>query len=382
MMTKPLLLVVAALMAFSVKAADIRLPTGHSPKSDIWIDYSDLDYVLSRAVLNMGPSTHKRAGRVQRDSMTRMYGGSRTASRHEGNRVAFHLFRDEHRAVVRAIRNDLLAVPTQLSIEELSRNQQLAYFLNLHNSIVLYKVAEEYPVTNLEPFFDRSDPNSFINERRFRWGTQTISIADIQDHILSNWQDPLVIYGFYMGAVGTPTVREDAFTGDQVYDQLRENARDFVNSVRGTQIWDGDLRVASYYRRMGSVFPNFEDDVLRHIKEYARDKFALRLLAVNTVEPRIDDWNIADLYNGHMHAAGRSNARLVQDVNGAILQQTDLPLHVRQTLKDRAKNFMRFRGEVEIEELDAGEVEEDEDEETDPEDEDEEPDRENPADRN
>ena len=356
---KPLVVAVLAMFAVAAHASSTKFPTEHSPDSEIWIDYNDLDLVLSSAVLDMGPSTHKRAGRAQRDRMTNLYNGSRTASRFEGNRVAFHLFKKGHVAVVRAIRDDLLDLPNQIELSELSRNHQLAYFLNLHNSIVLLKIAEEYPVTRLDEFFDRNDPAAFIVSETFRWGDIEITLADIQDHVLENWSDPLVIYGFYMGAVGTPNIREEAFRANSLYDQLRANARDFVNSVRGTQIWGGsELRVASYYERMALKFPDFESDVLRHIKQYARPEFATRLVAVNRVDPRINDWNIADLYNGRLHTAGGTFHRTAVDGDGAILAQRNLPIHVRQMLEGRAMNFRRFDGRVDIEELDEGQVNE------------------------
>lgn len=339
-------------------ANETHFPASHTPNSEFVVDYSDLDLVLSSAVLDMGPSTHKRAHRVRADSATRLYGGSRKPSRFEGNRVVFHLFRDEHRQILQAIRDGLLALPQDIALDELSRNEQLAYFLNLHNSIVLVKMAEEYPVTDLERFFDRDRPASFINSDTFSWNGKDISLADIQDHVLSNWQDPMVIYGFYMGAVGTPNIRSEAFHGSRVYDQLRANARDFVNSVRGTQIWNGsELRVASYYRRMAVKFPNFDADVMRHVKQYARPNFATKLVAVNTVDARIDDWNIADLYNGHLHQAGRTGPRTITDAEGTLLGQPNIPLHVVHTLRGRINNFKRFEGTVDIEEVSAGEPE-------------------------
>lgn len=349
-------------IAISVQAAD--LPKGFDRDSKIWIDYSDLDHVLSASVLDMGPSTHERAYRVRQDSATRLYGGSRTASRFEGNRVAFHLFEDVHHQVLRAIRDDLLTLPDKVGIEELSRNHQLAYWLNLHNAIVLVEMADAYPFNNVRPMFDRDKPGAFINRADYSVAGQMVSVADIQDHVLENWQDPLVIYGFYMGAVGTPNIRKDAFKGDRVYSQLEENARNFVNSVRGTQIWGGSkLRVASYYQRMAAKFPNFDADILRHVQEYARPDFARRLITIRTIEAEIDDWNIADLYNGHLHQAGRTGPRTIQGADGSLLAQRNLPLHVQHALEGRAHNFRKFKGTVEIEEIDAGTAEEEDTEE-------------------
>lgn len=353
---KSLLFVVALMLTNSGTVLAADLPKDHNPRSDIWIDYSDLDYVLSKSVIDMGPSTHQRAGRIKTNSMTRMYSGSRTASRFEARRVAFHEYRDNHRAVIRAIRDDLLALPSELPLKDLSRTEQLVYWFNLHNVIVLAKIADEYPITNLEPLFDRSNPRSFLVSETFMLGDQPITLMDIQDHVLANWRDPLVIYGFYMGAVGTPDIRKEAFKSDRLNDQLRQNARDFVNSVRGTQIWDGELRVSTYYSRMADQFPDFEADVMRHLRQHARPSFARRLAEFESFDPRVDDWNIADLYNGQLHEAGLSVHTSSETAGGVTLAVKGLPSHVRHTLIGRELNFERstLEGTVDIEEVAAG----------------------------
>ncbi len=353
-----------ALMMLSVQAvaADSIFPTKHTPRSKVWIDYSDLDYVLSSSVLSMGPSTHQRAGRPEKDWITNVYVGNPKATRHEGNRVAFHEYKEKHRAVLRAIRDDLLALPEQLDLTELSRNHQLAYWLNLHNVIVLAEMADAYPFTNVRPMFDRSKPGAFINKADYEIAGRKISVADIQDHVLQNWKDPLVIYGFYMGAVGTPNIRQDAYQGSRVYDQLRENAFDFVNSVRGTQIWKtGELRVATYYERMAKAFPDFEADLIRHIKKYASRKFERRLVGVASVDARIDDWHIADLYNGRVIDAMGSYPRTTQVIDGTFLGPRVTPMHVRNIIIGRSNNFKRAEGSVDIQEINASETEEEAD---------------------
>lgn len=350
-----MLWVFAALLALSANAAASQFPTGHNPRSEIWLDFSDLDFVLKSSVLDMGPSTHKRAHRLQQSNGSRLVMGNHKATRREGNRVAFHLFEDVHHQVLGTIRDDLLSLPDQINLIDLSRNSQLAYWLNLHNAIVLAELADAYPFTNVQPMFDRTQPSAFINRPDHMVAGRKVSLADIQDHVLSNWRDPLVIYGFYMGAVGTPNIRQEAYYGERVYDQLRDNARNFVNSVRGTQIWNGsELRVASYYLRMAVKFPNFERDVIKHIRQYARPKFATRLVAVNHISPDINDWNIADLYNGHLHIAGGSKPITVSDFQSVIPRNFNLPPQVMQVLEARRYNYQNFEGQVTIEEVSAG----------------------------
>ena len=208
------------------------LPYGDTDRSDYVIDYTDLSMILNGSVLDMGPSTHKPPKhRTVKFTGTRMQIGNFLKTRQEGNRVMMHGFEEPERAYLHKIRDELLDVPNQLPLSALSRNEQLAYWLNLHNIIVLAEIAEQYPVTNIKPFFDASDLGALVNQKRFSLNGDMISLADIQNHVITYWSDPLVIYGFYLGAVGTPNIRTTAYTGTNIYDELRDNAVDFVNSA-------------------------------------------------------------------------------------------------------------------------------------------------------
>ena len=330
-----------------------ELPTEFDAQSKYRLDYSDLNAVLGSAVLDMGPSSHKRAKKPRSSTSSRMVLANPLPSRLEGNRVMFDKFQDAQVQYLAVMREDLLAIPSQLPIEKLSKNEQLSYWFNLHNSIVLAKLADEYPITNLDPLFDPEDEDAFYKQRIFDLSGTMISLEDIQDHVIENWDDPLVIYGFYMGAIGTPNVRKAAYTGRTVYDDLRSNAIDFVNSVRGTQVWKKkELRVATYYERMAAKFPNFEEDVLNHVRRYSKDSFRSKIGGVEKVSARIEDWHIADLFNGKLAQVGGATAGNTTDALGISLI-SDLPDHVVELLRyrDEKNADTKREGVVGVEEV-------------------------------
>lgn len=334
MLKKFSLIILLAGMIPSVAAAE--LPTGSDPESKYRLDYSDLDFVLKGSVFEMGPSTHKRALKGRSSTGSKISLGNPSASRLESNRVMLDQFEAEQVEMLSFIRDDLLAIPTQVPLTKLTKDEQLAYWYNLHNAIVLAEIAKQYPITDLEPLFDENNAGSFYQQRNFNLNGTMISPKDIQDHVLANWDDPVVIYGFYMGAVGTPNVRNSAYTAATVHDQLADNAVDFVNSVRGTQVWKkSNLRVSTYYERMAKKFPDFEADVLKHIKKYAAKSFASRLGGVDEVNAEIEDWNIADLYNGQFSQTGgyASNTR------------DNLGLQIITALPDHVVELIRYRDE-------------------------------------
>lgn len=333
------------------------LPTDHSPSSGYAIDYSDLDEILSGSVLDMGPSTHKPPKqRKVKYTASRIQIGNMKHTRQEGNRVMFHAFGEPEKRYLMKLRDQLLAVPDSLPLSRLSRSQQLAYFLNVHTAIVLAEVAAEYPITYLDDLFDVDNTDAFINDRKFNISGTLVSLSDIQMHVVTNWADPLVIYGFYLGAVGTPNIRTDAYAPDRVFDQLRENAKDFVNSMRGTQIWSpGTLKVSQFYKRMHVAFPDFESDLLQHLHQFATPGFGVRIGYTRTIKATIQDWNIADLYNGRPFSdPGGRYPISVTDVEGLNIR-TRLPEHAAQLLRDRQRKLLwmyRQRGgSVEIEEV-------------------------------
>lgn len=334
-------------------AAD--LPTEFDPQSKYRLDYSDMDAVLKGSVLDMGPSTHKRAKRPRNSTATKIRGGNQLPSRLEGNRIMFHQFEEQQIQFLQNMRDDLLAIPSQVPLSKLSQDEQLAYWFNLHNAIVLAKVAEEYPITELNGMYDESDEDAFYKQRIYNLNGTMISVEDIQNHVVNNWDSPLVIYGFYMGAIGTPNVRTEAYTAKDVYEQLAENAKDFVNSVRGTQPWKEDLRVSTYYKRMSARFPDFDKDILTHVREYAKPEFLGKIAGASKVSADIDDWHIADLYNGRLGQNGGSYAGNTSDALG-IQIISGLPDHVLELLRYRDEKNATIKREenVEVEEVDTG----------------------------
>jgi hypothetical protein len=352
-MTKKSLIVAgAAALSFAVAAfahADApSLPTEYRENTRSRIVYDDLNYLLEKTVLPLGRSEHRAAPKPDAELGTRFIKDNPEPSRLEGNRVMYHFIHtDEQHALVREVRDGLLAVPAKGNFAGLSRNEQLAYWINLHNAIVLAEIAERYPMTDVDRLYGdcAAGSDAFACDRRFDWGGQMISLMDIRDHVFTNWRDPLVMYGFFNGAVGGPNIRTTAYEGNSVWTDLEHNAVDFINSVRGTRMQGSSkLRVSTYYQEAASLFPDFQADLMDHIRTYARGEFASDVMTAAEIRPTIDDWHIADLYNGKGAGPGASHT-----VSSAGLQK--FPRHVVNLLNGVTERNLRRRGDVVIEEL-------------------------------
>lgn len=280
--------------------AQTNLPTGHNPNSEYSIRYEDWDLILSSTVLDVGPSDRRTAGRLLRHSGTsKIKKGNQSATAFEGNRVLFSEFSDEHVESLLAIRKDLEAVPDFIPLEDFDQWDQLAYWYNLHNVAVMYEIAKAYPIKKIKPLMEG---------RKAVWDNKTMSVAgvptsirDIEKHVVTNWDNPLVLYGFFMGTVGGPNVITTAYTGDNVVERLQKNAVRFVNSLRGFRMWSGTARVSEHYKIGEHLFPNFEEDLMQHLLAYARPDTRRELAKAKAVKIKNYDWGIADLKDGSVY---------------------------------------------------------------------------------
>lgn len=328
----------AAATAADTSAAAPTLPSAFKNTPTNKIKYDDLDLLLKQTVLVTGRSDHKSARKPAPVTGTRVSYDNPKPSRLEGNRAMFHQQTEELARVSGVLRDAMLSIPGKVEFSTISKDEQLAYWLNLHNVIVYNEIATHYPVTDLKPLFEScKGKESLYCTRSYNLGGQMISLKDIRDHVVANWNDPLVIYGFYMGAVGTPNVRSGAFLSDKIWEDLRSNAVDFIHSVRGTRARSGkSLNVSEYYESFPKYFPDFQTDVLNHVREYAEPAYASKLGKIKKVKANITDWNIADLYNGHLKdPTGAGNVARMDPRSKKA--NNSVPLHARRLLADIQK---------------------------------------------
>lgn len=270
------------------------------------IQYSDLNLLLSGSVLEVGFSDRRPASRNgARNSSTKLKHGNTNVSSLEGNRVAFNEFKPEHVDYLEAIRVDLEAVPNFMPLNSFSTNEQLAYWLNLHNVAVMVEVAKAYPIKKIKPLM--VGKKSVWDDKTMSVDGKEMSIQDIEDYVIGRWNDPLVLYGFFMGTVGGPNLRPEAYTGDNLGDALVDNALQFVNSLRGFKLWSGSGRVSDHYKLGERYFPNFDQDIRDHLLSLAREDTRRDLVKAKSFKIKNYDWRIADLKDGDTFSGGSFN---------------------------------------------------------------------------
>jgi hypothetical protein len=291
-------------------AADSTVPEpfrGFDENSKYSINYDDLTAVFRTVVVDVGRSTREVAKPSEAKTGTRMKAKVKRLTASEGNRFYYETIEDseESQQLLRDIQKSLEQVPDLAPLENFSRDEQLAYWLNLYNITVLNEIIAIYPKRDLKKVLNGK--NSILSKKSLMVAGIPLSLDDIQYTILSqNYNNnPLIMYGLYMGVVGGPNVRKSAYTGSDVWRALENNAYDFVNSNRGTYSLDErTFRVSSLYDRNRACFPSFQQDLTAHLMRYLEGYERIELEQASSIKPDIYDWTVTDLGGTHQQIGG------------------------------------------------------------------------------
>lgn len=305
--------------------------------SDHKIDYSIWDEAMSNLVISMGPSLRESAGSPPQSLGTRRQYGHVSRYRLEGSRLMFSFLDAEIISSFTEYREDLQRTADIVDIQSLSRNEQLAYWINLHNVAMIEQIALAWPVRQPRDIEIDGVP---LDEARFIMVEGVaLSPRDIRENIVyANWRDPKVIYGFWRGEIGGPSIQREAFNAENVSRLLERGARDFVNSLRGTQRQGSTLQVSEFFAEAAPFyFPNFESDLRAHLADYADTETTELLNGTSRIDASVKEYDIADLAGG----AREPTYQNISSVDGTQ-QSFRVPQSMTRLLAQREEKFERL----------------------------------------
>ncbi len=344
-----------SLLACTVLADD--LPSNwfeYSENSPYQISYDDLNYVLNASVMLSGPPTRQKAKAASSGVGTRFKNKTNLSTVNASNRIYYEEFKKNPAMseAVHKMRLSLEAVPSEIPMNALSKDEQLAYWLNLYNVVVIDEINKVYPQKNLEDFVTEKD--GLLEQKLISIGSLKLSLNDIQYKILHKKfpEDTMILYGFYQGYIGSPSIRKHAYTAENVHRTLRANAHDFINSNRGTAPDEKNFRVAGYYERNAMYFPDFKKDLTMHLSEFLPSVEKEQLEQAKRLTASIEDWSITDVYGTSRNYGGGASTNEAA-LLGAFTQAkaplgseqvANLDL-MGQTLAARSISYGRFSAE-------------------------------------
>lgn len=185
----------------------------------------------------------------------------------------------------------------KMPVSKLNRDEQLAYWLNLHNAQAILTTARHYPlheestrsVILSEPW---SELSMTVEEQR-------LSLRDIEVRIvLRQWPEQEVLYGFHFPAVGTPPGPTTAFTGKNVRRRLLERAEAYVNGEHAMQFVRDELHVSALYLLSPELFPD-DKSVIGHLVRHASPTLQKELKGFDKITALWLNWRLNSFNSGY-----------------------------------------------------------------------------------
>jgi hypothetical protein len=121
----------------------------------------------------------------------------------------------------------------------LSRDEQLAFWLNAYDALVLRTVIDRYPIDGKSPLYPansiRQIPGAFESTRHNVAG-RAVTLDEIENTIIPEFHDPRVYFALGRGAVGSGRLRSEAFAAGRLEAQLTDVAGECARRLTCVQI--------------------------------------------------------------------------------------------------------------------------------------------------
>ena len=176
-----------------------------------------------------------------------------------------------------------------VSVDTLSREEQIAFWLNAYNALVLRTVADHYPIQGRSTTYPaksiRQIPGAF-ERLPHRVAGRTLTLDQIEQTVLSGFHDPRVYFALGRGAVGSGRLRSEAFTSARLEAQLADVAAECVTRAQCLAIDRETGKVGA-----SSIFSWREQEFATAYADKAPAAFAMRSpierAVVAFVQPRL-----------------------------------------------------------------------------------------------
>ena len=125
------------------------------------------------------------------------------------------------------------------AVDKMSREEQIAFWLNAYNALVLKTIIDHYPIaggSGAYPAKSIRQISGAFERLPHRVAGRTITLDQIEQTVLAGFHDPRVFFALGRGAAGSGRLRSEAFTPARLEEQLAETAAECVTRAQCIRI--------------------------------------------------------------------------------------------------------------------------------------------------
>ncbi len=178
----------------------------------------------------------------------------------------------------------------------LTRDQQLAYWINLYNALTVDLILENYPVASIRDINDGAFSFGPWDRPLAQVGGQTLTLNDIEHRIIRpTFKEPRIHYALNCAAVGCPNLMDRAWQANTLERDFAAAEAAYVNDPRGVRFDDRNrLILSKIYIWFREDFGPNEKAVVASLEPAAQPPLRSRLQDAPRVSAYDYDWALND----------------------------------------------------------------------------------------
>ena len=154
---------------------------------------------------------------------------------------------------------------TQIPSEQWSKQEKLAYFINLYNANTVKLIIDNYHIKSIK------DISSPWTKNRIKIWDNNYSLSDIENDILRKMNEPRIHFAINCASKSCPKLLNIAFTAENVDSLLEQAAKDFINNPEKNRISENRIQLSKIFKWYKEDFTK-NGNLIDYINQYSMVK--------------------------------------------------------------------------------------------------------------
>lgn len=151
--------------------------------------------------------------------------------------VNYKGFKEDHKALI----NYIKSLSSLHPIQEVSKEEKLAYWINAYNALTIDLILRNYPVKSIK---DIKDP---WKQRLWKLGDKWYNLDEIEHQILRKMNEPRIHFAIVCASYSCPKLQNEAFTASNLETQLTKATKAFLSDSKRNEISENSIRISKIF---------------------------------------------------------------------------------------------------------------------------------------
>ncbi len=186
-----------------------------------------------------------------------------------------------------------LAWQAKADVKKMSRDDQIAFYINAYNSCCIKAILDHYPVHTPQ------DVEGFFDKLKFEVAGEKLTISEIEyERLIANYKDMRAHFAVVCADRGCLPLKAGAYTGTSLDGDLEADAKKFVSDERHFKVDkdNNEIQISKIFEWYGPKFLNDPDRPVKgdrpelYLTRWV-DKDIRELLESGKYKLKIIEWN-------------------------------------------------------------------------------------------